>query len=340
MNRLKLVIILLLFLSSRQSFCQSSDFNEIIEHGIESYDKGDYKEALRLYNLAKKIDTTSGVLNYEIASTYLALKDTAKALAYCEKSIKSTDKLNELAFVLYGTILDGQNKSAAAIEKFTEGLKIYPNSSILHYNLALTYFNNYKDKEAEENAKKAIAINPQYASSHLILAYTMLAQKKRIPCIFALYNFLLLEPKGKRAEKAYKELNKQLSSGVTQNDSSKTTINLTGNNTNEFSSLEILLGIIEASKNTVENKKKMEEILFYENTKDFFAILADLPKIKTTFWTKYYIDYFGAMYKNNLVEPFCYYISQTKYDEDVSIWLKNHTQKIADLKSWNATFLR
>ncbi|MBK6276137.1 MAG: tetratricopeptide repeat protein, partial [Saprospirales bacterium] len=134
-------------------------------------------------------------LNYEIATTYLALKDTAKALAYCEKSIKSTDKLNELAFVLYGTILDGQNKSDAAIEKFTEGLKIYPNSSILHYNLALTYFNNYKDKEAEENAKKAIAINPQYASSHLILAYTMLAQKKRIPCIFCALQLFIIRTK-------------------------------------------------------------------------------------------------------------------------------------------------
>ena len=340
MNRLKLFFILLLFISSHQAFCQVSDFDEIIDHGIESYDKGDYKEALRLYNLAKKIDSTSGVLNYEIAACYYALKDTTTALAYCEKSIKSTDKFNELAYVLYGTILDAQNKSASAIEKYTEGINIYPNSNILHYNLALTYFNNYKDKEAEENAKKAIVLNPQYASSHLILAYTMLAQKKRIPCIFALYNFLLLEPKGKRAEKAYKELNKQLLTGVTQNDSSKTTISLTGNNTNEFSSLEILLGIIEASKNTVENKKKMEEVLFYENTKDFFAILADLPKPKTTFWTKYYIDYFGAMYKNNLVEPFCYYISQTKYDEDVSIWLRNNQSKIADLKSWNATFLR
>lgn len=340
MNHLKLFFILLLFISSHQAFCQVSDFDEIIDHGIESYDKGDYKEALRLYNLAKKIDSTSGVLNYEIAACYYALKDTTTALAYCEKSIKSTDKFNELAYVLYGTILDAQNKSASAIEKYTEGINIYPNSSILHYNLALTYFNNYKDKEAEENAKKAIALNPQYASSHLILAYTLLAQKKRIPCIFALYNFLLLEPKGKRAEKAYKELNKQLSTGVTQNDSSKTTISLTGNNTNEFSSLEILLGIIEASKNTVENKKKMEEVLFYENTKDFFAILADLPKTKTTFWTKYYIDFFAAMYKNNLVEPFCYYISQTKYDEDVSIWLRNNQSKIADLKSWNATFLR
>lgn len=339
MNSFKLFLISIALLTGASAYSQSADFDEIIDNGIALYDKGDYQGALKLYKLAQKIDTVSGTLNYEMASTYYALKDTENALRYCEKSIQSNYKYNELAYVLYGTILDGTGNSAAAIAKYKEGLTVYPKSYLLYYNLALTNFNNFNDKEAAEDAKKALLINPQHAGSHLVMAYIMLAQKKRIPCIFALYNFLLLEPKGKKAEAAYKELNKQLGYGVTKNDSSKTTISLPGTN-DEFSSLELALGMLEASKTTAENKNKMEEVLFYENTKTFFAIADEIPKSKNSFWTKFYIDYFAAMNKSNLIEPFCYYISQTKYDEDVSIWLRNNQQKVADLKRWLGSYVR
>ncbi|MFN8284016.1 MAG: tetratricopeptide repeat protein [Chitinophagales bacterium] len=340
MNYFKTILFAAIAFVSLKASADSSDFAEIIEHGIELYDKGDYKGALDLYKLAQKIDTKSGLLNYEMASTYYAMKDTAKAIEHCKKSIASADKLNDQAYVLYGTILEAKGNVKEAIEQYKAGIKIYPNSSILYYNLALTSFNNYDDKSAEENAKKAVTLNPLHASSHLVLGYTMVSQKKRVEAVFAFYNFLLLEPTGQKAEKVYKELSKQLSRGVSY-DSTKTLITMPKNESNEtLRNADIMLSMIAANNNSAENKAKPSAILFYQNTKTFFAYLEQLKPKTPDFWSKYYVNFYTAMNKAGHTEAFCYYISQTKYHQDISFWLKDNKKKTDALKSWNAKFVR
>lgn len=340
MNYLKHFLIAATFLISSMAFSESADFAEIIEHGTELYDKGDYKGALDLYKLAQKINAKSGVLNYEMASTYYALKDTTKAIEFCKKSIASNDKLNDQAYVLYGTILEGKGEISEAIEQYKNGIKSYPNSSILYYNLALTYFDDYNDKATEENAKQAVFLNPQHANSQLLLGYAMKSQKKRVQAIFAFYNFLLLEPTGKKAETVYEELTKQLALGISR-DSSQTKIIMPAKSSDEeFRSAEVMLSMIEANKNTAESKSKIRAVLFYQNTATFFSFLSQVKQINPSFWTKYYADFYIAMYKAGHTEAFCYYISQTKYEEDVSIWLKANKKKVDALKTWNAKFIR
>jgi tetratricopeptide (TPR) repeat protein len=342
---IKKALSLLLFIITvfTNSFAQSTEFDGYIKEGVRLYDAGDYNSAIDQYQKALAIDSNSVIANYEIASTYFALKEYQKAIDYSDKVIQQKSQNGEQALILKGSALDILGKPDEAINAYKTGIIIYPTSHLLYFNLALTLYNSNGDKkEIEENLQIAVKLKPTHATSHLLLAYLMNSEKKRVQSLLALYNFLLLEPKGNRAAQAFKLLDGLLRQGVKRNNEKSTSITLfmDDKDKDEFSAAELMLSMLEASKTLDENKKKTDMELFTANTESFFAVLGELKKDNKGFWWNYYVDFFYAMKNKKMVETLCYYISQSQNKEDVNIWLTNNTSKTEELVKWSAEYDR
>jgi len=332
---------LLISLLGSTAYSQSPELQNFVEQGVRLHDKGDYNGAIEQYKKALLIDDKSPLANYEIGSTYFALTDYQKAMEHADKVIAANTSYLEQAYVLKGTVLDVMGKPDEAIKVYNEAIKSFPNKYLPYYNLAVTSYSIKEYKNAEEALKKSVTLNPSHASSHLLMGYTMDAQNSRTKSLLAVYNFLLLEPKGNRAKTACKLLDFLLKKNVKKDNEKSVTITFDpGKSSDEFSSAELMLSLMEAGKTTEKNKGKSEQELFSENTKSFFSILGELKKDNTGFWWDYYVDFFYAMTNDKHTETYCYYIMQSNDDEKINGWLKNNDEKVESLSNWYSNFKR
>jgi tetratricopeptide (TPR) repeat protein len=311
--------------------------SNFITEGIKLYDKGDYEGTLEMYKKALTSNPTSVHAKYEIASTYLQLKDYTNAIKYSEKVIAINRDYVDQAYILKGSALDNLHKPTEAVAVYKLAIKKFPKNQLLYYNLALTSFGLKDFKTTDDASIKALMLNPLHANSHFLLALSQLTQGKRVPAILALYNFLLLEPKSKRSPSALQTL---------EDEWKKQSVKKKAANKNEpvkkeedeFYTVSLMLDVLESSKNNEANKTKPAIVLFAENTNTFFTTLGEAKKDKKNFWWNFYVDYFYTLAQNHHTEALCYYITQSKdsaYDE----WLKDNLKTMETFSEWYTKYL-
>src|SRR5690554_4482411 len=75
-----------------QQNSNQDDIKQLIEKGIEHHDAREFEQAIEKYEEALKIDPTSMIATYEIALSYLAMRDYENASKFSTKVINSNDK--------------------------------------------------------------------------------------------------------------------------------------------------------------------------------------------------------------------------------------------------------
>jgi tetratricopeptide (TPR) repeat protein len=330
----KMIGFLLLALSlCSEAFAQENNF---ITQGIKMHDKGDYEGAIEFYKKALKSDKNSIQACYELASSFLAMKDYTNALKYADKVIARNRDYVDQAYILKGSALDLSGRKPEALNTYKLALKKYTKNYLLYYNLALTSFNLKNYKDAEDPLQKALKLNPLHASSHFLLGMSMITQGKRVQAILALYNFLLLEPKTKRSASALLALEDEWKNAGKQKAGSKTVA--AEKEEAEFGTATLMMDMLEAAKNNEANKIKPAITLFAENTNTIFTILGEAKKDKKGFWWNFYVDYFYTLSNNHHTEALCYYITQSKGDA-YDVWLKDNLPKMESLSEWYTKYL-
>lgn len=320
---------------------QDAAITNFVNEGIKLHDKGDYEAAVDLYKKALLLNPNSAIANYEIASSYLALKNYQNAINYSNKVIAASSDYVDQAYIIKGTALDLSGKPKEAVKVYKEGIKKHNSNYLLYYNLALTASKSKDYSEATDALVKGLQINPAHASSHLLLGNIMAVQKHRVKSILALYNFLLLEPKSKRATPAYNLLEEQIKKGVKKENEKSVTVTLPGkNDDDEFYTAELMLGLLEASKTNEANKNKTAMELFTENSNSFFSILGEMKKDNHGFWWNFYVEYFYDMANNNHTEAFCYYIYQLSKPDIYNAWFADNLPKLEAFSTWYSNYER
>ena len=310
---------------------QEVQSNFIIE-GIKMYDKGDYEGALEMYKNALKSNPASIHAKYEIASTYLQLKEYTNAIKYSDKVIAANKDYVDQAFIVKGSALDYLNKPYDAANIYKQALKKFPKNQLLYYNLALTSFNLKNYKETDAALQQSLKLNPLHANSHFLLGLSMVTQGNRVQGMLALYNFLLLEPKSKKSASVLLTLEEEWAKQT----SGKTTG--VKKKTDEFYTADLMIDMLESAKKNEANKNKPAMLLFVENTNAFFTILGESKKDKKGFWWNFYVDYFYTLASNHHTEALCYYITQSR-DGDYDEWLKENLKKMEALSEWYTKYL-
>lgn len=311
-----------------------------INKGIALHDSGQYTEAIKEYKEALKISPDSPWANYEMASSYFANGDYSNAIKCADAVIKIKAEFVDQAYILKGSAQDTQKKTADAIKTYKTGIKSYPDSYLLHFNLALTYYNSNDIDNAEKSLINALKCNPEHSSSHLLIAYIQSDKGNRVQSIMAAYNFLLLEPSSNRSKGGYELLMSQWNKGISTDGEKTINIELSAMEKNEFQAAELSLSLLAASKGIEKNEGKTEAELFAENTDSFFAILGEIKNGNKGFWWDFYVDFYYEMHNQGHVEAFSYYVSMSSENEEVVDWLKSNEAKIEEFSDWYNTYKR
>ena len=174
---LKLTITsLLILLTFNLAIAQDKTFTKYIENGIALHDEGQYRQAIKQYEKALKIDKKSALANYEIALSYHALGDRKAALKYANKAAKGKGSQDmPMLYVMRGSLLDDGGKAKQAIKVYEQGIRRFPNDHMLYFNMGITYARMGMNVKAKNAFINAIAKNYSHTSSHYYpVSYTHL----------------------------------------------------------------------------------------------------------------------------------------------------------------------
>lgn len=311
------------------------------------HDAGKYAEAIAKYQQALSLDSTSYKARTEMAMTYFYIGEYDRSIQLCESIINgcTDDNIVSNSYVTYGNCLDNLNKYDEAVEVFKQGIFRYPDAAMLRFNLGIAYYKHKVYDEAKGCFQNALRLNPNHASSHLYLGYLMDEQKARIPAVLAYSRFLLLEPKGERAQTALKLLTGRMKENVEKGKGKNINVYMDPQKVNDtsfmdnFYLVDMVLTLAAAMDYDDASKDKNEIGLFVSKFASMCRSLEEQrPHNKGFFW-EYYAPYFIEMEKRDFIEPFGYMIFYFNRDEKyIDDWVKNNQDKIEEVGKWSAEY--
>ena len=316
---------------------------QLIKEGVALHDEGDYDGAVSRYEQVLKENPADVRALYEMAYSYYAQKNYRKSIEVGYRGAQYKSPLLDAFYVQIGSCYDELGDSKTAIENYKFGIKLSPSSSLLQYNLAITYYRTEQLADAKATVKKAAVLDPNHPSSQLLLSSIFDKGSYRVPSLLAALRFLILEPGSKRSEVALQRVKKLMQAGVTPKDGNNISIVLdTGQKKDEgnFESIDLFLSLVKAANYTEENKDKSELQLLVANFDSLFAMLseskgkADMSK----FTWKYYVPYFGELKQRGHTEAFVYYVNQQNTIAGVNEWLEHNQSKVADFRAWSKSY--
>lgn len=326
----------LLCLLAIGTFAQDATLEEYVKRGIILHDEGKYKQAIREYEKALKIDNKSALVHYEIAYSYTELGDKKSALKHVNKALKAKGSGDmPMLYVMKGNLLDDVGKTRQAIKVYEKGLQQFPNFYMILFNMGITYANAGMDNKAKNAFIRSIASEFGYASSHYHLGKLMEKQDRKIPAIMSYYFFLMLEPETIRADEIYNKLMNLLFKNESENGNTTIKINLGSGDMSdlEFAPLELLLSLdmTEVLKETgvaLETPKTDTEKLI-KKTELLFEILEEKDDNKKGIWWDFYAPFYAKISDCEVITAFCYHIGQSK-GGDIALWLEGHEEEVTE----------
>ncbi|SHF08099.1 tetratricopeptide repeat protein [Dysgonomonas macrotermitis] len=202
-----LLISFFIFISCSLTAYSQPSSDKLIRKGVSLHDKGRYNDAISYYQQALKANPSSMSATYEMALSYLMLKDYDNALKYSTKVINANFKpLLVDAYCVKSTALSEMNKLDQSIKLLNEGLERCGDEYLIHYNLGLSYFKMKNLRLSIYHLQKAIEIDTTHPSAFLLYAYVLSDSERWVQSFMAFHFFLLLEPNTDRSKDAFGEM--------------------------------------------------------------------------------------------------------------------------------------
>lgn len=317
---------------------------QLINEGIELHDKGDYDGAISQYQEVLRQSPNNVQALYEMSFSYYAKKDYQKSIDVGYRAAQFKSDLLEAIYVQMGTCFDDQGNPQKAVQTYKAGLKLAPSSSLLEYNLAVTYLHTGQLEDARAAVKRAVALDPDHPSSHLLLSRLFDKGSYKIPSLLAAWRFLILEPASQRSDVVLELVKKLMQAGVSPGkDGNNISIVLDTKqkkDEGDFESIDLFMGLMRAANYTEKNKDKSEIQLLVDNFNSLFSILSEstTKADRSKFTWKYYVPYFVQMKHQGHTEAFIYYVNQRSTIAGVDQWLKQHQNKVADFLAWSKSY--
>lgn len=347
----KSILLLAFTLICFMSFAQNKeDAEKMVDEGVAWHDKGDYDAAIEKYNQALALDADNLLALSEKGLTLVALQRFDEAIKCSKTALEKHpgEKGLKLVYVNYGNPLDGLGKSSNSLEIYEAGIKAFPDFYELYFNKGVTLASLQKYDEALLSFHKAVALNPNHASSHNGIGRLSTAQNKKIPALLAYARFLVIEPGSERSKQNLAGIQKILHGNATQTGEKNVTINIDPamletskkgkNKENNFSSTEFLMAMSAGLDFNDENKNKTAVEKFIDKFKLVCSSLSETQKDNRGFYWSYYVPYFASMNDNKMVETFGYIAFASSGDEAVTDWLKNHKEDTDKFYDWSEAF--
>ncbi len=328
---------------------------ELIKKGIELHDDRDYKQAIEAYKEALEIEPNSMLATYELALSYLALRDYENASRLSKKVINSKDeKLLSAAYRVKSQSLVETDKIDEAITLLENAIKEIKNDYNLHFNLALNYFNKGELEKTILHVNNAINLDKFQSGAYLLSAYALSDQEAWVQSILSFHFFLLNEPNSHRSKGAFEEMlqimhvkettevpversfiQKQLERYPNNNKVSENKKKMPPLNTFQGVNRELVYTAIKNKLDSLETSISKDSIeadstnnilynSFKEVTRSVFKVLSeenDSTK-KGLIWN-YHIPVISRILESPYFDSYCRYISVAYFPESLKWWEDN-----------------
>jgi Tfp pilus assembly protein PilF len=152
------------------------------------------KKAIHLYSTFPQAYLLLGL-------AYNEQKKWKEAQGALEKAVQLDPKATEAYFQL-GAALNQEKDFAAAEKALKQGLELGPDAptaSMAHYELARAYMGLGKWQDAEPNASKALAAQPDFAAGHVLMGNILLKKGDGPGALHEFQEYLRLDPTGPMA---------------------------------------------------------------------------------------------------------------------------------------------
>ena len=107
-------------------YSQTDSVKTLIDSGIHLHDQGQYEQAIDKYKEALKIDSNNVTASYEMAFSYLSLKNHTETERLCEKIINKYPKSKTLknVYTTYANSLDQRGESKEALRIYDKAINV------------------------------------------------------------------------------------------------------------------------------------------------------------------------------------------------------------------------
>ena len=355
------LLLTILFLHvSAQVADSTQNVQDLIKKGVELYDAKEYRQAIETYKEALEIDPNSMIATYELALSYLAIKDYDNASKFSTEVINSKEeKLLTRAYGVKGEALAETGKVDEAIVLLESALREIGSDYYLHFNLALNYFNKSDWDKTLLHAENALNLDKFQSGPYLLSAYALSNKKIWVQSILAFQFFLLNEPGTYRSKIAFEEMLQVMHIKQTTEEPAERSFiqkqleRHTNNkevteNTKTPPPLDTFQGInrklvYTAIENTLDSLKVSTEIdsiagdstknvdykSFKEVTRTIFSVLSEENDGTNNglIWN-YQIPVISMILESPYFETYCRYISAAYFPESLKWWEEN--QELAE----------
>ena len=355
-----LLLAILFVQVSAQVADSTQNVQDLIKKGVELYDAKEYRQAIETYKEALEIDPNSMIATYELALSYLAIKDYDNASKFSTEVINSKEeKLLTRAYGVKGEALAETGKVDEAIVLLESALREIGSDYYLHFNLALNYFNKSDWDKTLLHAENALNLDKFQSGPYLLSAYALSNKKIWVQSILAFQFFLLNEPGTYRSKIAFEEMLqvmhiKQTTEEPAERSFIQKQLERHANNkevtenTKTPPPLDTFQGInrklvYTAIENTLDSLKVSTEIdsiagdstknvdykSFKEVTRTIFSVLSEENDGTNNglIWN-YQIPVISMILESPYFETYCRYISAAYFPESLKWWEEN--QELAE----------
>jgi len=324
----------LLVLLLQVGFCvaqaQDSQVDKLLKQGNALFDHELYEDAINKYKQVIAFDKDNEQAHYELAYTYLSIRNWDDALYYCRLTLDFEGDYWLDAILIYGNVLNNKGNSKQAIREYKKALKQYPKEALLHYNLAMSY-EKAGDYESAENAVvKSLKIDKAHLPSHRLLSALMKKKGEGLKSMLPLYYCLLIEPDDVKKQEIISEL--QVQWYVAQVQRKKANVPIS-----KHSSLSGLT-VAESKLNDISRVASLtypeEPFTLVNQTIELLTMLEEVQTGELDFFDIQYVDFFTMLHRAGHTESFSYFICSASYNPEVLLWIGDHQSTFSAFINW------
>lgn len=318
-----LFLILLPFFIVAQKNIESISSKDIVKEGVALYEEEKYDEAIKLFDKVSVNDTNYSTAQYEKALTYYAKKDYSASINVIDDLLKLNiyyDNKNFL-YSLLGSAYDEKGEMETSIEKFSEGLALYPKSYILYYNRALVHTKMKNHKKAIEDYKKAIECKASHSSSHYKLGLYALHQGQFTEAMLSFATYLLIDPKSSRSNEVL-----QLMENASNGEFEQKPEDFKWEEPEDYKQLNVFF----KNKVALEKAYKVKLTMEVSFGKQLHFLLSNLKYEKENegFWNQTYVPILKEIYNEGKIDDLTLFCLQSSGSDKVQAKLKSKKSKL------------
>ncbi len=342
--------VLLLFPAAARAE-EDANYRDQMKAAIRLHDAGDYDSALEIYQRLLKAYPDDGRVLHEMALTTSAKGDYKESISLAERALKKGTSDPASSWSLIGSDYDLLEKYDKGEKAFREGLRKYPDSAILHFNLGINLAKQGKNGPAAEELEEDLRLRPRHPGGWISLAKVAAAQGDRGKEFLATARFLTLEPEGPRSKDASARLWALLMAGVSKkpgkNAEGKSNIEVTltlppkGKDKDADSGGAMIMALVAAARYTDDWENRSDAEFFAHALESVTAILSgadDKPERLDPFWGPQAHDYFKAAKEHGHLEAMAYDMRRSLADPPTLQWLEEHPDAVAAYRAWSETW--